>query len=90
MKQDQILFLLKYAKKGVLSSMKNMDPIESEELKHKYIKIKNDLLDSTPSNKSDINASKKNNDKASVVKKWFSGIGDRQKKYKETHKDSLI
>ena len=85
--EENIEFLLRYAKKGVLVTMKDLDPIESEELKQRYISIKRELT-STPQNASQ--SIKKGAEKPSAVKKWFSGIGDRQKKYQDAHKDDII
>lgn len=94
---EDIEFLLQYAKVGILKTMENLDPIASEELKQEYLRIKRELTqikkeltqkNITPS--VPMERPKKEEQKPSAVKKWFSGIGDRQKKYKEAHEDDLI
>jgi hypothetical protein len=90
MNKEQLNFLLKYAKKGVLSSMTSLDVIEQEELKREFIDIKASLTkDHFESNKGPSIESKDGKKKSSAVKNWLSGIGDRQRKYQETHKDEL-
>lgn len=85
MEKEKIDFLLKYAKNGILSSKSVLDDIEYEEIKQKYLDIKQELIKGTKTFKSS-----ENKDKSSAVKNWFKGIGDRQRKYQESHKDDLI
>ncbi len=98
MNKEQLDFLLKYAKKGVLTSKKELDEIEYEEIKEKYMNIKTELtnpmsqsIQSVPGALEKIkDISLPGEKKESAAKKWFNGIGERQKKYQEAHKDSLI
>lgn len=96
MNKEQLDFLLKYAKKGVLSSKKDYDEIEYEEIKDQYIRIKTELINisqsiqSVPETMEKIKDTIPGEKKESAVKTWFSGIGDRQRKYKETHKDEIV
>lgn len=85
---EDIKFLLDYAKEGVLITMKQLDEIEREELKREYVEIKQRLTSNQevivpgfPKNQ--------NEEKPSAVKNWFSGIGKRQKAYQEQHKGEL-
>ncbi len=64
--------------------METLDPIEREELKQEYIRIKASVL----YNPSTVDGTTKNKDeKPSAVVKWFKGIGDRQRAYQEKNKD---
>lgn len=90
MNKEQTTFLLKYAKIGVLASKGASDEIEFEELKQGYHNIKKELTKPEEVSKED-NPTKKDEDKPgekkeSAVKKWFKGIGTRQRKYQEEHK----
>lgn len=76
-------FLLHYAKMGVLEEIRKKDPIEAEEIKQKYIQIKQRLK--KPSDEVEKTSSDKVAKTGSAVKDWFKGIGDRQRKYKENH-----
>jgi len=78
---DHTIFLLKYAKIGVLESLKNLDEIDAEELKQEYLRIKQELKSPQET--------KGSNKKESVVKKWFRGIGNRRRKYLNEHKGNL-
>ena len=88
MNQEEIDFLLRYAKAGILSTMQDLDPIASEELKQEYIRIKQGLMvkQEHPSSPQKTQGDKK----PSAVKKWLSGIGARQRKYQDEHKGDLI
>lgn len=84
---EDIEFLLQYAKVGILKTMEGLDPIASEELKQEYIRIKKEVTKKTPP----FPMEKENLEKKpSAIKKWFSGIGDRQRKYQEIHKGELL
>ncbi len=88
MDKAKINFLLDYAKIGVLSEMKNMDEIEAEEIKQKYMQIKKEVKEGSET--IEKSTQKKETGKDGPVKKWFSGIGDRQKKYQESKKGGLM
>ena len=79
---------MRTAEVGVLISMENSNAIKSEELKQTYIDIKKQLaqsVDTTPARNKENPGEKK-----SAVKDWFKGIGGRQRKFQEEHKDGLI
>ena len=88
MNKEDISFLLRYAKVGVLHTMKDLDEIASQELKEEYVRLKKELLTKNP--KSEMEQSKNGDEKPSAVKKWFGGIGARQQAYKDKHKDDLL
>lgn len=84
-------FLLKYAKVGVLESLKSIDEIEAEELKQEFIKIKTKLSESKKEIETPKDNSKKPGEKKeSAMRRWWGGIGDRQRKYREAHKEDVI
>ncbi len=80
---EKIKFLIEYSKIGILKTMEVLDEIEKEELKQKYINIKNSFQEDKALKK------KFNQEKPSAMKKWFSGIGDRNKEYYKNHRDIL-
>lgn len=93
MEQEKINFLLKYAKMGILSEMTKLDPIASEELKQEYINIKQELLNNQSINTPFILPTikpKESSNKDGAFMNWLHGIGKRQKKYQEEHKDDVL
>jgi len=87
---EDIEFLLQYAKVGILKTMEDLDQIASEELKQEYIRIKNDLKKKKPVQKLPTFESSHDEKKPGAIRRWFSGIGDRQRKYQELHKDEVL
>jgi hypothetical protein len=91
MNYKTIDFLLKYAEIGVLVSMEKANAIKSEELKQEYIEIKKELLKPKETNKETTEKTTKPEEKKeSPVKKWFKGVGERQRKYQEKKKGSIM
>jgi hypothetical protein len=81
--EKRIEFLLEYAKIGVLEKMTNVDKIEAEELKEKYLEIKKSFSEEMPKKE------EKGKKKDGKFNNWLSGIGERQKAYEEKHKNNL-
>ena len=90
MNKETTNFLLKYAKIGVLKSRGKLDDIESEELLQEYIEIKKELLGSKDTEEIRKNTPKPGENKEGAVKKWFKGIGERQRKYQKENKGNIM
>lgn len=94
MNKEQVEFLLKYAKIGVLVSKDALDEIEFEELKQEYLNIKKELLESEQTNnpvgKQPSNQHKPGEKKQGAMARYFGGIRGRQEKYKEAHKEDIV
>lgn len=92
--KEDLDFLIRYAKEGVLRAMKGLDPIEADELKDEFIRIKRELMSRespVPSIAPKQNAGeKKEEKKQGAFGKWLSGIPGRQKAYQEKNKDKLL
>jgi len=90
MNKPQTDFLLKYAKIGILAEKDKVDDIQYDEIKEEYLNIKKELL--VPKEDTPVKSEQKNTGekKKGAVSKWFGGIGDRQRKYQEAHKEDIV
>lgn len=90
MDKKDIDFLMRYAKIGILKQKGVIDDLDYEEIKQEYVRIKRTMSNLESTQAFPLQQSKNEEKKPSAISKWFSGIGDRQRKYKELHKDDLL
>lgn len=86
---QDIKWILEYAKQGINAALKDLSEFEKVEVVQRYKDIEKVLLSQgvgttiIPVGIPDVNKKEEANKFIAPVKKWFSGIGDRARLYQK-------